>query len=90
MRFMFHESLKAEESLHDEVKRHFTTEEFGVMASRGDFVSREVARAIEVMESTLKFENNRYEIGLLWKSDDVKLPDSLPMAMRRLTTLDKF
>ncbi|XP_055836519.1 uncharacterized protein LOC129905140 [Episyrphus balteatus] len=41
MRVMFHEAIREEADLHELVRHHFTTEEFGVMAPKGEFVSRE-------------------------------------------------
>ncbi|XP_055910847.1 uncharacterized protein LOC129945212 [Eupeodes corollae] len=89
MKFYFHDAIKPEESLHDLVKQHFSTEEFGVKPPKGDFVSREEKRAIDIMESSIKLVDGQYEIGLLWNSDNVKLPDSYPMAFRRLVSFEK-
>lgn len=46
--------------------------------------SKEAERSLKILQDTCKFDGERYEIGLLWKRDDVKLPDSRPMALRRL------
>ncbi|XP_055841072.1 uncharacterized protein LOC129908525 [Episyrphus balteatus] len=54
MKFLFHDAIKQDESLHDLVKRHFTTEEFGVTPPRSDLVSQEVRRAMDIMERSLK------------------------------------
>ncbi|XP_055850357.1 uncharacterized protein LOC129914930 [Episyrphus balteatus] len=89
MRVMFHEAIREEADLHELVRHHFTTEEFGVMAPKGEFVSREVSRSIDIMEQSLKQVGTQYEIGLLWTSDDVKLPDSFGMAFKRLISLEK-
>ncbi|XP_055902932.1 uncharacterized protein LOC129939084 [Eupeodes corollae] len=89
MQVLFHDAIKSEDELHELVKRHFTTEEFGVMAPKGDLISKETGRALSIMESTIKYVNNRYEIGLLWDADDVKLPDSFSMAFSRLILLEK-
>ncbi|XP_055846083.1 uncharacterized protein LOC129912027 [Episyrphus balteatus] len=89
MRFLFHDAIKTEDELHELVKRHFTTEEFGVMPPKGDLVSKEESRALSIMEGTIKYVNNRYEIGLLWSADNIKLPDSYSMALNRLITLEK-
>ncbi|XP_055910446.1 uncharacterized protein LOC129944807 [Eupeodes corollae] len=85
----FHGISKQDEELHDIVKRHFSTEEFGVRPPSGNFVSQLDARALEVMKRTLRYVDDHYEIGLLWSSDDVKLPDSYPMAEKRLISFEK-
>lgn len=79
-----HDATKNDAALHELVKRHFTTESFGVSASAKDVKSREDERAEMLMNSTLKFVDGRYEIGLLWKEDDMKLPESYTMALQRL------
>lgn len=89
MHHLFPDAIKSEEELHEIVRSHFTTEDFGVMAPKGDLVSREDGQAVDIMERSLKFVDGRYEIGLLWKADAIKLPDSYPMAMRRLIGLEK-
>jgi len=78
-----------DENLHILVKNYFTTENFGVMPPRRDLVSEENKRALEIMNRTLKKINGRYEMGLLWKRDNIVLPDSFPMAMKRLIILEK-
>ena len=59
------------------------------MPPKGDLVSKEESRALSIMEGTIKYVNNRYEIGLLWNADNIKLPDSYSMALNRLITLEK-
>ncbi|XP_062698812.1 uncharacterized protein LOC109398619 [Aedes albopictus] len=41
------------------------------------------------LESCTHVRGKRYETGLLWRYDDVRLPDSRPMAIRRLICLEK-
>lgn len=53
-------------------------------------LSVEDERALQIMDSTLKFLGDRYEIGLIWKFDDFAVPPSYPMAYRRLTCLEKM
>ena len=88
MKFLFHDAIKQDESLHDLVKLHFTTEEFGVTPP-SDLISQEVRRAMDIMERSLKMMNHQYEIALLWNADDVKLLDNYPMAYKRLVGLEK-
>lgn len=42
-----------------------------------------------IMESTTKRIGRRFETGLIWKYDDIKLPESYPVAKRRLYCLEK-
>ncbi|XP_055918462.1 uncharacterized protein LOC129950553 [Eupeodes corollae] len=89
MHFMFHDAIRDEIDLHELVHRHFTTEEFGVMPPKGEILSREVSRSLDIMERSLKLVDRQYEIGLLWDSDNVKLPESYNMAFKGLQVLEK-
>ena len=84
-----HQIKKGDEELHKLVKGYFSTENFGVMPPERDLISAENERALSIMKKTLKKVDSRYELGLLWKSDDVKLPDSYSMALKRLITLER-
>lgn len=73
--------MRSENDLHELVKIHFPTEDFGVKACNGDLESSEVHRAVFIMEKTMKRIGIGYEIGLLSSSDDVKFPDSYAMGL---------
>lgn len=75
--------------LHDRVNTFFSLENFGVRAPEQALESSEVKRARSIMSSTTIRLDDRYETGLIWKYDEVKLPDSLPMANRRLLCLER-
>ena len=51
--------------------------------------SHEDRLAVEMMESTTKWRGDRYETGLLWKSDCAALPNGRGMALRRLESTEK-
>lgn len=89
LRISFHDSTRNDAELHQLVKQYFTTENFGVMPPKRELISEENRRANEIMRRTLRFVEGRYEIGLLWKKDDIKLPDSYPMALNRLISLER-
>ncbi|XP_055543471.1 uncharacterized protein LOC129729018 [Wyeomyia smithii] len=50
--------------------------------------SAEVVRAKQILERTTERENGRFTAGLLWKNDRICFPDSLPMAKKRLRSLE--
>lgn len=89
--FQFHmtEPDKYDKELHQLVKEYFTTESFGV-AVKSEIMTDEDRRAQKIIDETMRFEGNRAEIGLLWNSNDVQLPDSYPMAKRRLICQEKM
>ncbi|XP_053692417.1 uncharacterized protein LOC128740870 [Sabethes cyaneus] len=41
------------------------------------------------MEETTRRVCNRFETGLIWKSDNIEFPNSYPMAVRRLEALER-
>lgn len=77
------------EELHQLVKDFFAVDNFGVNGSSRRLESPDDKRAREILEATTIHTGERYETSLLWRYDDVKLPDSLPMARRRLLCLEK-
>lgn len=85
-----YEHKHLDHDLHETVKDYFSTENFGVAPPKIDYtLTDEEKRANNVITKTMKFKDRRAEIGLLWRHDDVTLPDSYPMAMRRLISQEK-
>lgn len=73
--------------LHELVKSFFSVENLGVAAKQ--LKSAEDERAEMLMKSTMKMVDGRYEVGLLWKTDDIVLPDNKKMAMQRLLSEER-
>lgn len=79
-----------DQGLHQLVKDYFTTENFGVAPPKANCaLTEEEKRAEAIIKATMKLSGGRAEIGLLWKDDDVVLPNYYPMALRRLSSLEK-
>lgn len=78
-----------DEKLHKIVKDFFSLENFGVRESENTIESVEEKRARAIMDATTKIIGNRYETGLLWRYDEVDLPDSFLMAKQRFECLEK-
>ena len=51
--------------------------------------SKEGHRAIKTLEPTTHFNGERYEVGLLWLEDEVKLPNNFYSAMVQLKSLEQ-
>lgn len=80
------------DELHRLVKLSFVMDDCGIISNLEKGRSREDERALVLMESTAKrmgADERRWEIGLLWRDENVKLPDSRVMAMRRLQCLER-
>lgn len=52
-------------------------------------LSREDSKALDIMEKSIKYDGNRYEIGMLWKDENAILPESRSNALKRLYCLEK-
>ena len=51
--------------------------------------SKEEQQAIKTLEQTTRFNGERYEVGFLWREDDVKLPNNFYSAMGHLKSLER-
>ena len=78
-----------EDSLHQLVKKSFATEDFGVKLLDKLPHSKDEEKAIAIMEKTTRRVENKWETGLLWKEESMKLPESKSMALRRLWSVEK-
>ena len=65
------------DQLHKLVKESFTLENYRILSPTKLIQSKEDEKAIEMMRKTsIKYEN-RWEIGLLWKEENVVLPEKI-------------
>lgn len=77
-----------DDRLHEMVKESFSLDNLGIMSPVPTAESKENERARGILESTTKRVDDRFEIGLLWRFEDVQLPNSYKMACRRLDCLE--
>ncbi|XP_065085675.1 uncharacterized protein LOC135707720 [Ochlerotatus camptorhynchus] len=76
------------QELHNLLRDHFSVEDIGITASTV-LESDDDQRAKAILESTTVRKGDRFETGLLWKSDNHHFPNSFPMALKRLKQLEK-
>ena len=81
--------LNAEESLSKQVEDWWRTESFGTKYEDVTPRSREDKRALQTLERTVKHVCNRYELGMLWREEEVKFPDNPLMAEKRLESTER-
>ena len=55
----------------------------------GPVLSENDKRGLHILESSIKNVGNRYEVGLMWKSNQVRLPDNRKVALRRLFSQER-
>lgn len=69
---------ETEEKLEQLVKKHSNAKDCGVRHQ--DILEFDAERrARKIMEATTRRIGNRFETGLVWKTDIVEFPDSFPM-----------
>ncbi|XP_055633231.1 uncharacterized protein LOC129773617 [Toxorhynchites rutilus septentrionalis] len=76
------------QELHDLLKAQYSLDENGISAQILP-ESKDEVRAREILEKTTVRVGERFMTGLLWKEEDPRFPDSLPLAMKRMKSLEK-
>ncbi|XP_062700677.1 uncharacterized protein LOC134284979 [Aedes albopictus] len=75
-------------SMENTITAYFATEEVGARPV-AEGLSKEEQRALQILQQTTIHVGTRYESGLLWRYDHFELPDSYPMAFKRLQCLQR-
>lgn len=73
--------------LHDMVKEYWKLE--AVLFPSEKVLSPEDRRAQKILDETMKRVGKRYETGLLWKNENIVLPESKMNALRRLECTER-
>lgn len=81
--------IKIDDSLTSVVRSFIKIDSFGTKPDVSIPTSREEKRAWEILRQTTKHNGERYEAGLLWRADEVKMETNHSMAMTRLTSLER-
>ncbi|KXJ79503.1 hypothetical protein RP20_CCG000608 [Aedes albopictus] len=77
------------EGLHSAVKNYFSMDSLGVQLSEKPQISKDDERAMDLLRTNTTFQDGRYETCLLWRYDEVRLPESKAMALKRHDCLSK-
>ncbi|XP_062537781.1 uncharacterized protein LOC134206100 [Armigeres subalbatus] len=83
------EVTDSDQLMNDQLRNFFTMENMGSEGTQEKLESEEDKRANRILSETTRRIAVGFETGLLWKTDYVELPDSYPMALRRLQSLEK-
>ncbi|XP_055632521.1 uncharacterized protein LOC129772999 [Toxorhynchites rutilus septentrionalis] len=78
-----------DQKLNNQLRDYFALEDVGVSGLYGPLESDEDTRARKILERTTRRTEHGFETGLLWRDDNPDFPDSYPMAVRRLYSLEK-
>ena len=74
--------------LHQLVKQSFDIDSLGLSPHLKPLLTAADRRGLEILEAQTKHNGTRYQIGLMWKSAHIILPDNYSSAFRRLLTLE--
>lgn len=83
------EKKDTNEEIKELMYNYFEIESCGVKENSKTILSKEHERAFDIMQTTTKFIGDRYECGLLWKTNNVIFPPSYEIAHRRLILLER-
>ncbi|XP_033251864.1 uncharacterized protein LOC117190994 isoform X1 [Drosophila miranda] len=78
-----------DEHIEQLVRDYITNTEMDVRIVKNHVEGRETERSNRLLSTTTKRIGDRFETGLLWKVDDVVLPDSKKMAIKRQLSLER-
>nr|XP_034824837.1 uncharacterized protein LOC117982583 [Maniola hyperantus] len=85
---LHHRSQNSEdEALHGLVKSHFDLDALGVSLAKKEKPENE--RAVELFKVTARRNGPRFEVGLTWRSNKVRMPPSFFNAFKRLKGIEK-
>ncbi|XP_065094301.1 uncharacterized protein LOC135714851 [Ochlerotatus camptorhynchus] len=80
--------IQEDDKMNDLMQRYFSVEDFGVKIPEKLPETKNEIRAKEIINKTLKYTGEKYEVGLLWKEDDTHLPESYIQVYKRLQNLE--
>ncbi|XP_062541806.1 uncharacterized protein LOC134209791 [Armigeres subalbatus] len=87
----FHSAAAADSDrlLNEQLRDFFTIDNDGIQNQHEGLESEDDKRARILLEKTTQRVGERFETGLLWRTDEPNFPDSYPMAVRRLLGLER-
>ena len=70
------------------LEQFWNIENYGILSKNDPkMLTRDETRAMNILETTTTLKNKHWEIGLLWKMDNPKLPVNRELAENRLVSL---
>ena len=72
------------------LEQFWNIENYRILATNNlKVLTRDKTRAMIILETITTLKNSHYEIGLLWKTDNLKLPINSELAQNNLVLLEK-
>ena len=72
------------------LEQFWNIENYGILSkSDPNMLTRDKTRAMNILETTTTLKDKHYKIGLLWKTDNPKLPMNRELAENILVSLEK-
>ncbi|XP_049300576.1 uncharacterized protein LOC125774390 [Anopheles funestus] len=78
-----------DDTLYSAMKEYFALDSIGIDKSSPALLSKEGERSLQILSQQSRLIDKRYECGLLWKYDNVRLPESKAMAINRWKCLER-
>ncbi|XP_049886494.1 uncharacterized protein LOC126380970 [Pectinophora gossypiella] len=75
------------QEMQDELRLSYNIDSLGVAGKPRE--NAEDVRAVALLERTATFVNGKWEVGLPWKDEHCKMPESYPNALTRLKGVEK-
>lgn len=74
--------------LEELIAEQYRVEQFGII-NQNSTMSKDDTRALEIMQRTLRQVENHFEIGLPYRYENMKFPESKTMALKRLEFIER-
>ncbi|XP_062556965.1 uncharacterized protein LOC134221800 [Armigeres subalbatus] len=78
-----------EEGMDVALKEYFSIESLGISGTYNTMPSKDEERALKILATETRLIGNRFETGLLWRFDQVQLPNNKRMALKHFACLQK-
>ena len=78
-----------DKEMRDDIARLWETEAFGVQRPTQSILSSEDRKAMDILERSIRHTEERQEVALMWKEDNIVLPDNRSSSLQQLEYLLK-
>ena len=76
-------------TLDEKLERFWNEESYGTTPNPEIMLTREEKRALLLLKNNTRLVGERFEVGLLWREDDIHLLNNRPLAVTRLLSTER-